>query len=618
MAASRGGGPGDTPGGPELIVRLRQPVRLAGDGALRGSDEPELAKALTELASTVFPLSARAPSAVAPARAATADAGAELARHYRVALPADADEDRIARTLDRLAGERSVLTAYAKPAAVLPVLPPAAVGWKQLDDPEPEEAISDFLTRQGYLQPGPVGIDALPAWRTPGGDGAGVRLVDVEKEWRFTHEDLREHRSGLLGGLPPGDVEWRNHGTNVIGILAGDHNGRGISGICPAAWTHGFSVERVRGGVGGALTQAAAFLRAGDILLVELMRDGPNRPPDAAADDQRGCIPVEWWPDEFLAIREATDRGVIVVAAAGNGSEDLDAAIYRSAREQAILGRVAGPNPFERTPESDSGSLLVGAGAPPPRLARRDYGPDRSRLAFSNWGACIDAQGWGRAVATTGGLGVGSDEMRPGPFEDRWYTNRFSGTSSAAPIVAGALACVQGMLRASGRRPLTPAEARQALRETGAAQQDAPALGEAPARPAAQRIGNRPDTTQLLAWARERIPPGPRLRPRPRPRRSPMRVQITITDDGVVSDGIAQAPQDEYAGGAAAGYKPTYVRGPSVRVELEEGGFVDLPLHPDFVKQAQLSAPAADAPGDRVDAAFAERLQPIAAPFIGE
>src|SRR5690606_14386549 len=66
-------------------------------------------------------------------------------------------------------------------------------------------------------------------------------------------------------------------------------------------------------------------------------------------------------------------------------------------------------------------------------------------------------------------------------------------TSSASPIIVGALACVQGHLRARGRIPLTPARARELLRGTGSPQQ------AAAGRPVTQRIGNRPNLRQMIA-----------------------------------------------------------------------------------------------------------------------
>ena len=94
----------------------------------------------------------------------------------------------------------------------------------------------------------------------------------------------------------------------------------------------------------------------------------------------------------------------------------------------------------------------------------------------------------GREVTT---LGYG--DLQNGGSEDRWYADEFAGTSSASPIVVGALACLQGIRRARGVKPLTPAQARAVLRSTGSPQQaDTNA-------PLTQRIGNRPDLKALIA-----------------------------------------------------------------------------------------------------------------------
>lgn len=77
----------------------------------------------------------------------------------------------------------------------------------------------------------------------------------------------------------------------------------------------------------------------------------------------------------------------------------------------------------------------------------------------------------------------------------RASTDTFSGTSSASPIVTGAIACIQGLARAKGRPVLTPAQVRNCLRSTGSPQQ------AAPGRPATQRIGNRPDIRAFATCA---------------------------------------------------------------------------------------------------------------------
>ena len=96
-------------------------------------------------------------------------------------------------------------------------------------------------------------------------------------------------------------------------------------------------------------------------------------------------------------------------------------------------------------------------------------------------------QGWGLEVTTTG-----YGDLQGGSDEDLWYTDVFSGTSSAAPIVVGAVTSYQGMSGAAAGRK-TPAEIRARLRETGSPQTDARD------RPTAQRIGNLPNLRAMIA-----------------------------------------------------------------------------------------------------------------------
>lgn len=395
----------------------------------------------------------------------------DLSVYYRV-HDHGADPHALA---EELASHDAISGAYVKPPAEPPDLNDMA--------PAPGDAppaTADFTSRQGYLDAAPGGIDARAAWTVAGGGGAGVRIVDVEGAWRFTHEDLLQNQGGVIGGTMSADIAWRNHGTAVAGEFGGDRNPFGITGIAPDANVRAVSIF---GGTGSAnaIRTAANALSAGDIILIELHRPGP-RNGFANRNDQLGYIAVEWWDDDFAAIAYAVGRGVIVVEAAGNGAENLDDALYNT----------PGPgfpaswrNPFNRA-NRDSGAIIVGAGAPPPGTHGRNWGPDRSRLDFSNFGSCVDAQGWGREVTTTG-----YGDLQGGASEDLWYTDQFSGTSSASPIVVGAVAATQGAMRAKGT-PKTPAQMRQLLRTTGSPQQDAPG------RPATQRIGNRPDLRALI------------------------------------------------------------------------------------------------------------------------
>lgn len=223
--------------------------------------------------------------------------------------------------------------------------------------------------------------------------------------------------------------------------------------------------------VGPTISKCAKFAKPGDILLLEMHAIGPSGK----------FIAMNWWPDNFLAIKEATERGIIVVAAAGNGNENLDAPIFnRPSPGFPPEWR----NPFNRS-LADCGEILVGAGAPPEGTHGRNHGPDRSRLSFSNYGLSVDAQGYGREVTT---IGYG-DLFNQGI--NRLYTDTFSGTSSASPIVTASIASIQGILKAKGKPMMNSKQFRELLRSTGSFQQAGPNS------PINQRIGNRPNILEM-------------------------------------------------------------------------------------------------------------------------
>jgi hypothetical protein len=315
-----------------------------------------------------------------------------------------------------------------------------------------------FESYQGYLGPAPGGIDAPAAWRR-GFRGQGVWFADIEGGWNTKHEDLPGDRITHVAGQEIKDPSWRAHGTAVLGEVVGRDNGKGVVGIAP-------DVERVfTSSIGGiavadAIDRAARVLRPGDVLLIELQRTGP-----------RGrYMPVEYWDDIFDTIKAATQRGVVVIEAAGNGNEDLDHDAYKGKLDRK---------------KRDSGAIMIGAGGPP----REGY-RDREKLDFSNYGSRVDVQGWGRKVATLdyGDLQSCEDEEQDWRYTDRHYTGEFSGTSSASPIVAGAAIILQSIARARGVT-IPPIELRELLRRTGT-----PQAGDT-----RKHIGPRPDLARAIA-----------------------------------------------------------------------------------------------------------------------
>ena len=396
----------------------------------------------------------------------------EASRYASAVMPA-AEAETLAAKLRALPDVETVYVRLQPENPIAPYDERDHAAWQLAADIGAPAAPPDFRQRQGYLGPSPSGVDAAAAWNKPGGRGEGVRLLDIEGGWCLTHVDLQPN-DGLLGGSGlPGSL-WRDHGSAVLGVLAATENSQGVSGIAPGARKGCVSHGGI--GAGRAIDAATSLLTPGDIMLLEMHDAGP-RFGFTRRDDQRGYIAMEWWPDIYLAVRRAIGKGIVVVEAAGNGPEDLDDAFYDSPHSDFPANW---RNPFRG--ERDSGAILVGAGAPPSGV----FGPDRSRLGFSNYGSRVDCQGWGRSVATTG-----YGDLYQGSGEDEWFTAAFSGTSSATPIVAGAIACLQGAVRERGAI-LTPDHIRELLRMTGTPQQ----VGVSA--PLDQRIGSRPDLAALL------------------------------------------------------------------------------------------------------------------------
>ncbi|WP_336514167.1 S8 family serine peptidase [Pollutibacter soli] len=468
--------------GSELIVIVQPDSSLRSDGltvsSATGKKVSGINAVLKNHKASLIPIFGpgnRLSRSTVASSASFEQAGIDPASYYFVDAPGNLN------TLAKaLLSEGIVEAAYVKPPAEPPVIIDESIPGPALSEDAPPVTPS-FVSRQLYLDPAPGGIDAEYAWTLAGGKGDGIRIIDIEGAWRFTHEDLKRNQGGVIGGVQSTDISWRNHGTAVAGEFGGDENPFGITGISPNSNVRAISIF---GGLGSAaaIRKAADSLSKGDIILIELHRPGP-RHNFQNRTDQLGYIAVEFWPDDYAAILYAVGKGVIVVEAAGNGAENLSDVLYNT---RPVGFPTTWRNPFNPANPS-SNAVLVGAGAPPPGTHGRNHGTDRSRLEFSNYGARLDVQGWGREVTSTG-----YGDLQGGADEDFWYTDVFSGTSSASPIVVGAIACIQGRLRNRAKTLLTPTTARNILRTTGSPQQDTAG------RPATQRIGNRPNLKQIF------------------------------------------------------------------------------------------------------------------------
>lgn len=314
------------------------------------------------------------------------------------------------------------------------------------------------LTRQGYLEPAPLGINAPYAWSIKGGDGKGTTFVDMEYGWLFNHADLVNQKIELISGQ--NKSEHHDHGTSVLGIVSAEDNNIGGIGIAPKAKVKVVSQIRDNGNynTADAILSAVNNMQAGDILLLEAQATY-----DGYGD--KNYFPVEVKPDIFDAIRMGTNKGIIIIEAGANGGNDLDQ--FRDRNGKQVLNR--------NSPDfKDSGAIMVGAAS-----ARVPH----KRSYFSNYGSRVDVYGWGNAVDTT--------DAKPSEFITNLYTSSFAGTSSASPIIAGAAASIQGIAKNNQGRVYTPRQLRAILSDssTGTKSND----------PTSDKIGVLPDLKAILS-----------------------------------------------------------------------------------------------------------------------
>jgi subtilisin family serine protease len=289
----------------------------------------------------------------------------------------------------------------------------------------------DLQSYQTYLGQSPLGIDALYAWTKTGANGQGVKIIDMEIGFNSNHEDLPNTFVRKF------DYDDNDHGTAVLSVVGAKRDGKGVTGIAYGAQLgfHGWSPS-----IAQAINNAADYLSAGDIIILEgQINRNINNGDTCTSQNMNECVPLEWNQATFDVISTITNRGIIVIEAAGNGNENLDEAIYQ--------------NRFNRNTR-DSGAFLIAATNPSASI---------SRSYFSNHGTRIDFNGWGNGVAAAGLYG---NTLFNGGINQR-YGDGFGGTSSASPIVAGAVAALQGFSKNAKGKTLSVQAIKNILTSTG-------------------------------------------------------------------------------------------------------------------------------------------------------
>ncbi|KAF3998721.1 S8 family serine peptidase [Glaciimonas immobilis] len=276
------------------------------------------------------------------------------------------------------------------------------------------------------------GLNSIAARAYPGGDGEYARVISTEwSHWSYTHADLP--RPFIEHG-DTGDSTPDFHDTGSAGIMFSKDNGFGTTGFVPKAQAGYSQFDHPEG---SSLFKLAQHLQPGDVVQVGIHFGGPTMPPEACdREDEGSCfLPVESVrsvADEISYLTE--EKGVHVIIAAGNGSVNLDHPFFEGQ--------------YDRN-HYDSGAIYAGAADP----------TEGNRASFSEYGNRVDLFSWGWHVTTTSCDGVDCAEDL--------YTHTFSGTSSANPIIAGAVAQVQSIAFAHGLGAIPPKKMRQLLVKTG-------------------------------------------------------------------------------------------------------------------------------------------------------
>ncbi|MEM7305466.1 MAG: S8 family serine peptidase [Planctomycetota bacterium] len=359
----------------------------------------------------------------------------------------DVDDDHVTGALcDALNGFDVVRLAWPAPSGGDPVLPPSAlpVG------PPALGGTPNYESFQGYKAAAPNGVDSIYGNTFSGGRGIGTLIVDVETGWTDDHEDIINKAEDQFAVWIPANYPW-DHGTAVLGELVAEDNGFGMRGIVWEAdvmmSTH--TPVGLPQDIAGGIANGAAASTPGGALVLEVQCYGGAPDP----------FPCEYDPAIFATVQTVTANGVHVYAAAGNGSHNLDSFSYGGAFDLGV---------------KDSGAIMIGA----------TDGGSLATASFSNYGSRVSSNGWGYDVAT---LAYG--DLQGGPAVQE-YTDIFSGTSSATPIVTGAGVALNAMHREAFGTDIDPLTMRSLLESTGTPQTSGGDIGTRPdMRTAVRQLG---------------------------------------------------------------------------------------------------------------------------------
>lgn len=272
-----------------------------------------------------------------------------------------------------------------------------------------------FFAQQWHLENTGVGagtdLNVVPAWNR-GLDGSGVLIAVLDNGVQWSHPDLAPNWQAAesydyLGNDPdPSPVGSDDHGTACAGLVAarGD-NSIGVAGVAYEARLAGIRI------VGSGQTDAREASAIGHLLQAVQVSSNSWGPADNGQYEAPGPLALAAFQNGVANGRGG--RGVIYVWAAGNGG----------------TGDWSNKDGFANLPETIAVSAINRNGIPP------TYAEGGANILISGMAGSAN-------VVTTDLVGVaGSNSgFEQNNLTDGDYTNDFSGTSAATPMISGVAA----------------------------------------------------------------------------------------------------------------------------------------------------------------------------------
>ncbi|KER03471.1 S8 family serine peptidase [Photorhabdus temperata] len=280
----------------------------------------------------------------------------------------------------------------------------------------------DFSYLQGYLDEY-NGMNIRNAWAT-GYKGQGITVHHLDFGVYRNHEDLVGNIT-VINSRP--ETQDCNHGTASTGCIAAKNNEFGVTGIAHECHFRFYDIDD--------FDRIIYSFSPGDIISLNIQIVANNR-----------YYPFTYIKSNWQKIKSCVDAGAIIIFSAGNGGINL-------------------AYDFTFPNYGDPGGIMIGA-----CTSINGY-----RLGFSNHNLHTSLNSWGENVTTTG-----YSNLQRLPGNNRNYTRSYNGTSSATPLVSGALALVQSYAKLKYHRYFNCSQIATLIKNSGFSTGELQGMGSRP------------------------------------------------------------------------------------------------------------------------------------------